>query len=140
MEAQTPSRQTASDHMTLALRTHRCGEDFERVKDLLKGKTKAQLLQIAHNISTKYEVCDADRLCRRQFDALVCWFVENLRFILIDYPGVLGASPGQDHGEKSSSPEQAQDPKPPQPDFSLCDTETEFPHFLYPDLWMMQNQ
>jgi hypothetical protein len=141
MDGEQISRQTARDHITLALRTRRCSEHFQRVRDLLKGRTKAQLLQVAHNISAKYHVDDADRLCHRRFDAIVCWFIENMRFIMIDYPALLGASPGRNNAP-ASSPDVAEDLKAPEPDFTLYaeQPDQDFQKFLQTELWLIHKE
>jgi hypothetical protein len=55
---------------------------FPRMKDHLQRFPKAELLKYANELSTQKQIPPADRICRRNRDALICWFCESCPEIL----------------------------------------------------------
>jgi hypothetical protein len=80
---------TQRDHQILLARMLAAGAIYPSIYARLRGHPKAELLKIAHYISRVYDVRDADRLCQRQFCALVCWFCENISLVTHEYPSFL---------------------------------------------------
>jgi hypothetical protein len=99
------TRQTQRDHGTLAWRICMCAYRFGKVKSDLRGHSKAELLHIVYNVSIKHHLQGADRLCHRQFDALVCWFAHNISYIMLECPGLLNISANIQDPDPSPAPE-----------------------------------
>jgi hypothetical protein len=57
---------------------------FPLMKDHLHRFPKAELLKYASKLSTQKQIPPVDRVCRRNRDALICWFCESC-------PDILGA-------------------------------------------------
>jgi hypothetical protein len=71
------TRQTLRDVAAVKRRVASCGELFDVMKKSLKNVTKTELLTHAQFLITQLSLPPCDRMCRRNRDALICWFCEN---------------------------------------------------------------
>jgi hypothetical protein len=71
------TRQTLRDLASVKRRIANCGESFDVVKKSLKNVTKTTLLTHAQFLVTQFSFPPCDRVCRRNRDALICWFCAN---------------------------------------------------------------
>jgi hypothetical protein len=74
------------------MRISASGDRFHEVKEKLERYTIRGLLEIAHHISVARGLPDVDGVCHRRLDALICWFVDNIAYTMLEYPGLLDQS------------------------------------------------
>lgn len=68
--------QTQRDLHKIRQRKNKNKVMYARMQKHLAGISKGLLLRVANEISTTKEIPPADRICRRNRDALICWFCE----------------------------------------------------------------
>jgi hypothetical protein len=88
-DTRTPTPQEARDNAIVAMRICLNGDRFHEVKRKLARYTMRGLLEIARDISVARGLPAADVVCRRRLDALICWFVDNITYTKLEYPGLL---------------------------------------------------
>jgi hypothetical protein len=77
LPAKDKARQTMRDKQEMMKRIKRWSSMFSQIKDgYFKGKRKSWMLEQANGIVARTGYKSPDRLCKRQRDALICWFCE----------------------------------------------------------------
>jgi hypothetical protein len=95
------SRATQREHQEVARRKAKAGQLYYTVLRGLQKIPKGTLLPEADALCKGGNRPRPDRICRRQFEALICWFCDNLWAFKLEA--------AQDVGSESSSGEDSQD-------------------------------
>jgi hypothetical protein len=79
----TPTPQTRRDLDKITKRKNKNGFLLQPMAKLLQSRPKSALLQLARQISDSKQIPPVDRICRRNRDALICWFCESAPELLL---------------------------------------------------------